>query len=223
MQAGNGSFLISGESLDLVKREALHQWAKACMGFPLPYDQLERIVAQIQSQHHQQTWTLQVGRGWSIVRSGVALVARKEGMENIITASSVEREIEWSLVDSDCEPNEVKDSLQIQLPDSINTDDCDFVVSDAGQTGTWAFTPPWRENPIRLKDFLRGQKVPLHLRGSASVVFLKRDGGLSLVAVFVEQDRDDNVFGKKRGKWIVDGKFSIGAEVSTGCRIRLKL
>lgn len=31
-------------------------------------------------------------------------------------------------------------------------------------------TPAWRERPIKLKDFLRGQKVPLHARDELSVV-----------------------------------------------------
>jgi tRNA(Ile)-lysidine synthetase-like protein len=32
------------------------------------------------------------------------------------------------------------------------------------------FTPAWRERPVKLKDFLRGQKVPLHERDSVRVV-----------------------------------------------------
>ncbi|CAM9608415.1 unnamed protein product [Discosporangium mesarthrocarpum] len=32
------------------------------------------------------------------------------------------------------------------------------------------FWPEWRENPIKMKDFLRGQGVPLHLRDEVALV-----------------------------------------------------
>lgn len=223
MKCGN-VFVLGNSALGLVEKEALHQWAESQMGFPLPYDQLQRICSQLAEQPQQQKWTLQVGRGWNIVRNGTALTAVREGMEDDKEQGTVERVLAWSLVESDDEPEASEDTLLIQLSDIFDpTDaDCSFVLSDASHTKKVGFTPPWRENPIELHDFLRGQKVPLHRRGCAPVVYLNRRDGPSLVAVFIEQEDGHDRFAEKRGKWIVDAIFNVATE-EAGQRVRLDL
>jgi len=38
------------------------------------------------------------------------------------------------------------------------------------------FHPPWRETPQKMKDFLRGQKIPLHLRDQVPLICLEAGG-----------------------------------------------
>jgi len=216
---GNGTFELSS-SLGIVEKEALHQWAEIHMGFPLSYDQLQRICTQLEDHPTQQRWTLQVGRGWNIMRNGMTLTTTQEGMEAEKKAF-VEREVEWSAVQNDIELDDVEDALHIQLPASVDIADCVFVLSNAGHTGKWGFTLPWRENPIELRDFLRGQKIPLHRRSCAPVLYLKRDKPC-LVAVFVEREDGNRSFGGVQGKWIVGAKFSVETKES-GQRVCLLL
>mmetsp|Transcript_29694 Transcript_29694/g.39657 ORF Transcript_29694/g.39657 Transcript_29694/m.39657 type:complete len:111 (+) Transcript_29694:1176-1508(+) len=76
------------------------------------------------------------------------------------------------------------------------------------------FIPPWRRgrSPIKIKEFLRGQKVPLHRRPYAPVLFFenKTNKERVAIAVFVENSTAENtemipVEGK--GKWVVHADF----------------
>jgi hypothetical protein len=197
-------FILKG-SLGVVEKEALYLWARSqMMGYPLSYDQLQRVCAQIAVHPHQQQWTLQVGGGWNIVRNGAALSVTGGGTEDKGT-EKLERELEWSYVDDTVESQEMVDALLVRV-DNTN---CIFVLSDARRTGKCLFTPPWRENPLELRDFLRGQKVPLHLRGCTPVIRLHQG---EVVAVFVERSEGEHHFGGKIGRWIVDAQFDVEKE-----------
>ena len=215
-------FMLRDSSLGLVEKEALHQWARSRMGFPLPYDQLQRICTQLEEQPNQQKWSLQVGRGWIMMRNGAVLSATREAME-FNEQDFVEQRLDWSIVANDGEPEVTKDAIHIQLRDVSVDKSYSFVLSNANHVRKLGFTPPWRENPVRLCDFLRGQKVLLHRRDCASVIYLKGDEPC-LIAVFVErQDGVHNVGGTK-GKWVVDAEFSATTVQEVGQRkIRLKL
>ena len=85
--------------------------------------------------------------------------------------------------------------------------DCTFVVSRVKQMGQCSFTPPWRTNPLKVRDFLRGQRVPLHVRDAAPVIYLNNNS--NVVAVFVEEREGGNeVYAGKVGTWIVHAKFN---------------
>jgi hypothetical protein len=212
-------FILNG-SLGLVEKEAFYLWARSqMMGYPLSYDQLQRICAQIADHPHQQQWTLQVGGGWNIVRNGAALSVTGVGIEDKGTETP-ERELEWSFVDDTVESQEMDNALLVRLSERADVDNnCFFVLSDACRTGKLLFTPPWRENPLELRDFLRGQKIPLHLRGCTPVIYLQKD---EMVAVFVERPEGEHHFGDKIGRWIVDAQFNVET-VRAGQRIRLQL
>ena len=102
-------------------------------------------------------------------------------------------------------------ALLIQMPanDDLVETDCRFILCDAKRTKKWDFTPPWRENPMELRDFLRGQKVPLHRRGCAPVVYAKHKDKASLAAVFIEKKDGDCVFRDMVGTWVVNRKYKI--------------
>jgi hypothetical protein len=70
----------------------------------------------------------------------------------------------------------------------------------AKEKASWTFVPPWRKgrSPIKVKDFLRGQKVPLHYRSGAPILYLVGDD--TAVAVYVKQNDG-------HGKWIMHADF----------------
>lgn len=205
----NNHFILDGSTLDLVEKEAFYLWATSKMvGHPLTYDQLQRICGQLTDHPHEQQWTLQVGGGWNVVRNGAALFVTRDGiMEN--EEKRPERKLDWSFVQDAAEPTE--NVLLIRLSENVEFDEtkCCIVLADASRTGNLLFHAPWRENPVKLRDFLRGQKVPLHLRGCVPVILLDQR---TVVAVFVERPGGEHHFGGKVGRWIVDAQFCVESE-----------
>jgi hypothetical protein len=61
------------------------------------------------------------------------------------------------------------------------------------------FIPPWRKgrSAIKLKEFLRGQKVPLHRRDEAIVLCFSDDASKNALAVYIEDTNE----------WIVNANF----------------
>ena len=180
---------LDQNKLTLVAREALHSWSKQ-RGAVLSYDQLQRVCAQLESYPDAIQWTLQVGEGWNIVRNGASLDVVHDG--DVEEALVQEQPIEWSLVEGAVDADG-KDLIMIRL-DKAPSDNPAFVRSTSGQVSNAPFTPSWRNNPIKVKEFLRGQKVPLHLRDQVPVVQL----GGKVVAVFIN------------GKWEVDAAAQQG-------------
>lgn len=209
---GEDEFLLRGDSLDLVEREAFYIWARSRMqGYALSYDQLQRILTQIEARPQQRRWTLQVGGRWNVVRNGEAVSVTKEGNEEK-EAESPQQELKWSVVEGPVvEQAATHDALIIRLPDSLETAKYNFVLTNSNRTGNWHFTPPWRKNPVKLHDFLRGQKVRLRFRRRTPVILR----GDELVAVLVISDG-------RCSTWIVDAKYNVENE-TTWRRIRLDL
>jgi len=56
---------------------------------------------------------------------------------------------------------------------------------------------------IKIKEFLRGQKVPLHRRDDAIILCLSVDSARHALAVYLEGTGDDG-----GGRWIVNAEFS---------------
>jgi hypothetical protein len=134
----------------------------------------------------------------------------RDGIEKIGTQSP-ERKLDWLFVHDTAEQQEVEDALLIRLSESVEFDktNSSIVLMDASQTRGLLFNPPWRDNPLKLRDFLRGQKVPLHLQGCTPVLFLDQQ---KVIAVFIKQPGGEHHFSGKAGRWIVDAQFSVERE-----------
>jgi len=167
--------------------------------------------------------------------------------------------LEWSVVDSnDARHDETRISnsvsdldgtLRLSLPRSllssplfVRTTVADvagqFVVENASTDNDrtnasmkpkLVFTPPWRNRPVKVKDFLRGQKVPLHLRGSTPIVVLRTcdDGNENGDMTKEQQHRDAvesgaghivvaAVYVPTKGEWYADAKFFPGRRHGAG-------
>ena len=174
--------------LSVVVKEALHMWATEQM-VTLPYDQLQRICYQLRDFPTRQQWTMHVGSGWNVVRNGKTLALTQESVEPPVGFK--DRQLSWKRIGTE-ESND--EGLVIQVrPGSEH----DFILSTACKSNRWLFTPHWRAGhcPIKIKDFLRGQKVPLHLRGMTSIIHVK---GTTLVVAIQGQDKN----------WILDASFN---------------
>ena len=55
---------------------------------------------------------------------------------------------------------------------------------------------------MKIKEFLRGQKVPLHRREEAAILCIETDNAVKIVAVFVESDVQD-----VSGRWVIHSNF----------------
>ncbi len=72
----------------------------------------------------------------------------------------------------------------------------------------WLFLQCWRVKhcPNKVKDFLCGKKIPLHLRNDVPIIHVS--GAMTMVAVKVEDNR-----------WIIDASFD--PTTVEGNRVRL--
>eukprot|EP00550_Attheya_septentrionalis_P007290 CAMPEP_0198291730 /NCGR_PEP_ID=MMETSP1449-20131203/9163_1 /TAXON_ID=420275 /ORGANISM="Attheya septentrionalis, Strain CCMP2084" /LENGTH=658 /DNA_ID=CAMNT_0043990409 /DNA_START=377 /DNA_END=2353 /DNA_ORIENTATION=- len=202
------------ESFDIVLEEALHSWAST-NGYYLPYDQLKRICQQLSDYPQQRQWTLHVGGGWNIVRTGdiLELHASDEDENHrdvpILPRLSIMGRYQGSLLDTDdCPTIENGTELLIKVgSEEASNFSVQRVEDQAG--APFLFLPPWRKgrSPIKVKEFLRGQKVPLHLRDHAPMICLDHT---HIVAVFVPSNSsssNDEAMTNNSGKWIVHADF----------------
>jgi len=232
----NGMF--NGHSLDLVTRQCLYEWvAKGTQNHQLSYDLLKQVSLQLTEYPNNRQWTLPLGDGWQVTRLGDALKISKGGDQSKLespegeTASSSFQHTEKSIQRvpwSYCDEAEAADARRGTLTIRVVVDREFWFVRSTSGAGTsnvndWRFTPPWRDgqSPLKIGNFLRGQKVPLHLRGSTPIICLQHakqpnieSVETELVAVMVNE------------KWIVDSNFIVSGsheDASSGRRALIVL
>lgn len=188
--------LPPSSQLMLVHRDALHLWSKQ-QGVVISNDHLLRICNQLEMFPRTLQWTLQIGEGWSIVRKGTILcIFKDDAIEHSSQLELAPQQIEWSPLASG---NDTVDGAYTQLVlrvDPSFSDNSIFTISTASHMKNCLFLPGWRNSPVKLKDFLRGQKIPLHLRDQVPVLLHDDE---HLVAVHVN------------GQWEVDSAFQQGS------------
>ena len=192
--SNSSSFLLKDTQFDLVQEEALHLWMKEItnMELQISYDQMVRIRDQIHNHPDRLQWTLDVGSSWKIKRNGDTLVVFRENEDS----HSDDDDLSWMIINSQDTVN-IPDLYELcfgLLPDSYTLHIKQ--VKDCVQT---KFTPPWRRSAIKIKEFLRGQKVPLHLRDKVNVLCLAVDDDSSTQALAVYLEGTG---------WIVNADFS---------------
>jgi hypothetical protein len=221
----NDLFLLpSSKTLqDVVHKQAFYLWVQERSNHQFAYEHLQRICAQLKDYPNRQQWRLNIGDGWDIVREGTSLrlaAAKDESKGNTDEC----RPVDWVLANT---PNDLKgatklhdtsqqDTLQVLVPREYVSGATRFFMSRADQTNDLGISPPWRKgrSPIKVTEFLRGQKVALHERKQAQVVYMEREGEPTvLVAVYVAT----------KAKWIIDARFDCDQELADRVPICLKL
>jgi len=193
MPSSSSSFLLKDTQFDLVQEEALHLWIKEVtnMELQVSYDQMIRIRDQIFNHPDRLQWTLDVGSSWKIKRNGDTLTVFKEN-EN---RHSDDDNLSWMIIDSPYTDNiaDLHELCFSSLPDSYTLD-----IKQVKDCVHAKFTPPWRRSAIKIKEFLRGQKVPLHLRDDVNVLCLAVDDDSSTQVLAVDLEGNG---------WIVNADF----------------
>jgi hypothetical protein len=112
--------------------------------------------------------------------------------------------VSWSLQEEEARMttnNALRVSIPLNwLPNNDSSESALHFALTESNDDNLVFTPSWRSNhsPMKLKDFLRGQKVPLHERRSAPVILLHRGlEEISVVAVYIENS----------DRWVIDARF----------------
>ena len=227
-----GRFLLPSTdeiNADLAVRQALYQWAsQATNKHQLSYELWKRVLLQLTEYDGNRQWVLPLGEEWHINRIGDALEIQvtdavtvdKGGEQSTHLGTD---SIAWSFVREANDDQSSATSLVVRLPPDLNVEAnkssrgiINFGLSRAGDgdlhATSWKITPPWREgrSPVKLGSFLRGQKVPLHLRDSTPIVVceLKQTDSTEIVSSLVAVLVND--------KWVVDAAWNSDASVNEG-------
>lgn len=207
----------------LVEQEALRLWITrfAKRELQLSFDHMCRIQDQIQFYPDRLQWTLDVGDNWGIRRNGNALTVMKnkgggETEPSGIHSTSKESH-SWEIVRTETDAtghNHGESSLEESPSDTVELcfnsfpkhfEKSTLAIKRVRDIGNMKFIPPWRKgrSAVKVREFLRGQKVPLHCRDPALVLcFADSNVSNDALAVYLE-DYGTN----EAGKWIIHSDF----------------
>ena len=181
--------------LDVVAQQALHLWivqtadtalrrrnstttttANSPRAIDCSYEQLQRLCRQLHEYPHNHQWRLDMGHQWSVAREGTILRLHHPRCTPQVAPQPTERELCWTVLDHTTPSDETlrlgyqSNALILRLPTSRWTNNSSFVATTMSDAGALFFRPSWRDKALPLKDFLRGQKVPLHQRGQSPII-----------------------------------------------------
>jgi hypothetical protein len=206
-----------GGPLSAVEEEALHKWVDMASQrkISLSYDKVSMICRQLSEHPDRGQWKISIGNEWEVVRDGDVLKLLNEpefGRDQSLQTS----ESSWTF--------RVVDTLHGYNQDSISTQFVSLAMNPAwnGKIPVFSlqkvegneslkFIPYWRKgtSEIKVKEFLRGQKVPLHRRVEAPILCVEGNHSLLIVAVFVEGE--GNSF-DQCGRWVVHADFHVESD-----------
>ena len=195
--------------LNLVEEHALRRWIEDRSNGEarISYEKFNLICGQI-SHYDNRKWKLDIGSGFSVERTGDIIKLDSPSFE-------AGRDLHWSLENiisgHEFDSQEYVDSSCVVLTLFMKKSETEFPPQISIKTIDDAddgirFLPPWRRemNEVKLKAFLRGQKVPLHRRGAASFLSFCMDGVEKVAAIYVE---NKNGNGMKEGQWVIDANL----------------
>lgn len=188
----------------LIVSQALYQWMKqritvlesSASSQPrniVTYDTLQRVLRQLQEYPNQIEWVLELGSHWNLQRQGPVLRV----VSSLPETNIMEEQQPWTWSIAPPQENKSTDSspassLRVNIPIDLLTSHLEFRETTVGAVRPFRFVPPWRQSPVKLRQFLRGQNVPLEQRDRTPILIMNES---SLVAVRVNE------------KWVVHGDF----------------
>jgi hypothetical protein len=195
---------------DLVQEEALHSWILDLSNreLQISYDKMLLIRDQIQNHPDRLQWKLDLGGFWRLKRNGHTLVVFKGDERNQSPDTAINPWMILAGTEDDTTIFESGLAHELRfgcLPKNVESYmfNIEYVKDCEGLT----FTPPWRKgrSALKLKEFLRGQKVPLHHRDEAAVLCFSDDSAQYALAVYLEDTNE----------WIVNADFCPQDDFST--------
>jgi hypothetical protein len=205
----NSTFTLnSNTEYDLAQEEAMHTWMidQSNQELQVSYDKMLIIRDQIQNHHDRLQWKMDMGDNWTLSRNGCILdISKRDGQDQPSSNSAV---TPWFVCvvgpdGADMSHIEHEPAKELQfacwLPTSV--DMATIKIEQAKDCTGITFLPPWRNerSEIKLKDFLRGQRVPLHRRNESNILcFSDSDTGKRhALAVHLETTEE----------WIMNANF----------------
>jgi tRNA(Ile)-lysidine synthetase-like protein len=190
----------------LLQEELLHRLvARASNGaVSLSYAQIRRAMEQLQRDEEEAQgghkkklqWRLEMGNGWLLVRQGQVLRLVQEQAHRNPKGNWQQENFPVSLPDA---------GVECLLPTGWQISASRLSASPSSSSSSapgWSmvlphvpmgarlrlrnrqegdrFHPPWRQSPVKLKDFLRAQNVPLHRRDEVMLIVLLSNGPLGV-------------------------------------------
>ena len=197
--------------LSLVEEESLFQWVETASDsqISLSYDKLVSISNQISKYPDKLEWKMSIGSGWNIERKGSVLQLNGDSLSD-----STNNRLDWYLlrIEDIKKFDEKTDGIHClrfykENGNVLSSDD--FLLDCAESHMTSKFTPPWRENPVKLKDFLRGQKIPLHRRATCPILIIETDNASEVAAIYIERETMSN---ELKSEWVINRKLGNAVE-----------
>mmetsp|Transcript_15235 Transcript_15235/g.28673 ORF Transcript_15235/g.28673 Transcript_15235/m.28673 type:complete len:667 (+) Transcript_15235:146-2146(+) len=203
--------------LTVVEEEALYRWVEIVSKrkISLPYDKLSMIGRQISQHPDRRQWKISVGNEWEVARDGDVLkLLNKLEFEQDQRLQMSHNGWTFDVVDTSQEKtqNSVKTHfISIAMKSTWQGKIPTISLRKVHGNESLKFVPYWRKemSEIKIKEFLRGQKVPLHRRGEAPILCIKSDHSFQIIAVFVEGE-GQNV--EQSGRWVVHADFHVGSD-----------
>jgi len=196
-------FWLPGDEVDIICEEAFHIWASRVTDrqLQLSYDQINRIKFQVERYPSRLQWTIDVGDLWRVQRNG-HILALLHDTENISDS------LPWCIVETKSVLFDVNDQIEsdtelfISIPPEL--ENSTLTIKRIKDVGNLRFLPQWREgrSPMKIKELLRGQKIPLHHRDETPVMCISGETDEQIVAVHI-----DDLEKSRDGKWIIQSYF----------------
>jgi len=196
-------FWLPRDEIDIVCEEAFHIWASKVTDrkLQLSYDQINRIKFQVKSYPGRLKWIIDVGGLWRVQRNGSVLTLLHDN-------ECVSETLPWYIVETKAVQFDVNDQedndteLFASIPQTLEKSA--LTIKRVKDVGNVMFLPHWRKgrSPIKIKELLRGQKIPLHLRDETLVLCISTEDSEEIVAVYIHDSDTNNA-----GKWIIQSYF----------------
>ena len=199
----------TGSDFDLIDEEAIYNWAINLMNCGdivgnLSYGHLQQILHQLKLHSQNKQWALEVGSGWIIERCGDVLQCYHGSYQK-----GVNQDWQWSIIDNttnDINYGENSEFVKfnICIPKVYEQNFCTYMKIELAQSNmNMKFKPHWQKegSPKKLKDILRGQKIPLHLRSTTPLLLFDDNKERRIIAIFVPETNSINP------KLLVDSDF----------------
>jgi len=196
--------LPDNAELSAIEEETLFRWVGIASNSEatLSYEKLKTICQQIAAYPDRRQWKIGIGESWDVIRNGTVLM-----LVNTLCSEDKSMDAGWTLSFNDirnADTEQLSHHLSIYAPIFSNCIEPKFVLDKVRENESLKFLPSWRKgsSEIKIKEFLRGQKVPLHRREEATILCIRIDNALKVVAVFVESDAKGG-----SGRWVIHSNF----------------
>jgi hypothetical protein len=196
------------------------------------YDMLQRVLKQLRNHPNELDWTMDLGGKYTLQRKGARLKILNMNSEQEDSTNlklQIERPWTWSMAPKNDEAaGSVDSALTLAIPAEMITSDLQFLettVEEYAQmpNSLLRFRPPWKptgSRPTKLRQFLRGQQVPLHERDTTPILYMTTTTAstntIASDSTTIQSNAMKIVAVQVNGSWMVHGDHDRERSVKPG-------